>query len=63
MVAGLGGFYYTTQLRLDVIEKELNEQQSVVSEVNALKKQIVRLHKKIARLEDVKGQQQQNYKN
>jgi Tfp pilus assembly protein PilN len=63
MVAGLGGFYYTTQLRLDVLEKELNEQQSVISEVNALKKQVIRLHKKIARLEDAKGQQQQNIKN
>ena len=55
LVASLGGFYYTTQLRLDVLEKELGEQQGVVSEVNALKKQVVRLHKKITRLEDAKG--------
>jgi Tfp pilus assembly protein PilN len=52
IVATLGGFYYTTQLRLDLLEKTISEQQEVVSEVNALKKQVVRLHKKITRLED-----------
>tara|TARA_Y100000310_G_scaffold342592_1_gene446456 strand:- start:239 stop:463 length:225 start_codon:yes stop_codon:yes gene_type:complete len=57
MVAGLGGFYYTTQLRLDVLEKEIDEQQGVVSEVHALKKQVVRLHKKIARLQDANNNQ------
>jgi hypothetical protein len=55
IVSTLGGFYYTTQLRLDLIEKTIGEQQEVVSEVNALKKQVVRLHKKITRLEDAKG--------
>jgi len=52
IVSTLGGFYYTTQLRLDLLEKTIGEQQEVVSEVNALKKQVVRLHKKITRLED-----------
>jgi len=55
IVSTLGGFYYTTQLRLDLLEKTIGEQQEVVSEVNALKKQVVRLHKKITRLEDAKG--------
>jgi hypothetical protein len=52
IVATLGGFYYTTQLRLDLLEKTIGEQLEVVSEVNALKKQVIRLHKKITRLED-----------
>jgi len=52
IVSTLGGFYYTTQLRLDLLEKTIGEQQEVASEVNALKKQVVRLHKKITRLED-----------
>jgi len=52
IVASLGGFYYTTQLRLDVLEKSISTSQNIISEVNALKKQVIRLHKKVTRLED-----------
>ncbi len=46
----IGGFYYTTQLRLDTLEISVEECQSN-NEVKQLKKQIHNLSKRIKRLE------------
>ena len=45
IIAGLGGFYYTTQLRLDHLEDS-------VSECSGIQKQVVQLQKRIKRLEN-----------
>ena len=49
ITTGLGGFYYTTQLRLDRIEVALEEP---THDCHVLKKQMQNLTKRIKRLED-----------
>ena len=51
MVAGLGGFYYTTQMRLDRLEVAIEEKQGN-SEIEGLKQQVKALRKRIKRLEN-----------
>ena len=36
IIAGLGGFYYTTQMRLDNIEQEISELHSEIAKTNKL---------------------------
>ena len=50
IVAGLGGFYYTTQLRLDRLETAIEEKQGN-SEIEGLKQQVKALRKRVKRLE------------
>ena len=47
VMAALGGFYYTTQLRLDRLEESIEEIQEVKKEVYAVKKELVKLSKKV----------------
>jgi hypothetical protein len=47
----IGGFYYTTQLRLDTLEISVEEYQSS-GELRQLKKQVQNLSKRIKRLEN-----------
>ena len=49
IATGLGGFYYTTQLRLDRVEVALEEP---THDCHVLKKQMQNLTKRIKRLED-----------
>ena len=51
IAATLGGFYYTTQMRLDRLEAAI-EQKQPDGELQALKKQIKRLNKRVKNLED-----------
>ena len=51
IVAGLGGFYYTTQMRLDRLETAIEEKQGN-SEIEGLKQQVRALRKRIKRLEN-----------
>ena len=51
IVAGLGGFYYTTQMRLDRLENAI-EQKQPSGEVEGLKQQIKALRKRVKRLEN-----------
>ena len=51
IIAALGGFYYTTQLRLDRLESEVS-QSSPNKEIVALKKQVNRLSKRVKKLEE-----------
>ena len=50
IVAGLGGFYYTTQMRLDRVEAAI-EQKQPDGELQALKKQVQQLRKRVKKLE------------
>ncbi len=50
IVAGLGGFYYTTQMRLDSLESR-SVDSSLSKEVSDLKKQVNRLAKRVKKLE------------
>ena len=47
IVASLGGFYYTTQLRLDSLENSVAEIHELKSEVNAVKKELLKFSRKI----------------
>ena len=49
IAAGLGGFYYTTQLRLDRVEVALEEP---IHDCQSLKKQVQNLVKRVKRLEN-----------
>ena len=51
MAMTIGGFYYTTQLRLDTLEISVEECQSN-DELKQLKKQVQNLSKRIKRLEN-----------
>ena len=51
MAMTIGGFYYTTQLRLDTLETSVEEYQSS-DELRQLKKQVQNLSKRIKRLEN-----------
>lgn len=51
IVAGLGGFYYTTQLRLDRLEASIEQKQGN-EEIQALKHQVKALRKRVKRLEN-----------
>ena len=51
MATTIGGFYYTTQLRLDTLEISVEEYQSN-DELKQLKKQVQNLSKRIKRLEN-----------
>ena len=51
MAMTIGGFYYTTQLRLDTLEISVEEYQSN-DELKQLKKQVQNLSKRIKRLEN-----------
>jgi uncharacterized coiled-coil protein SlyX len=50
MATTLGGFYYTTQLRLDTLEESVAECQSS-SDVEKLRKQIRDLSKRLKKVE------------
>ena len=50
MATTLGGFYYTTQLRLDTLEESVAECQSS-SDVEKLRKQIRDLSKRLKKME------------
>tara|TARA_R110002110_G_scaffold131470_2_gene312336 strand:+ start:131 stop:334 length:204 start_codon:yes stop_codon:yes gene_type:complete len=50
MATTIGGFYYTTQLRLDTLETSVEECQSG-DELKQLKKQLQNLTKRFKRLE------------
>jgi cell division protein FtsB len=50
IAATLGGFYYTTQMRLDRIEAAI-EQKQPDGELQALKKQVQQLRKRVKKLE------------
>ena len=52
LAAALGGFYYTTQVRLDVVEREILFLQR---QVQALKNQDKRLNKQLNNLIQRKG--------
>jgi uncharacterized protein YlxW (UPF0749 family) len=51
LIAGLGGFYYTTQMRLDSLEGSSSDS-SLSEEVSSLKKQVNRLSKRVKKLEE-----------
>ena len=51
MAMTIGGFYYTTQIRLDTLEISVEECQSN-DELKQLKKQVQNLSKRIKRLEN-----------
>ena len=51
IAAALGGFYYTTQMRLDRLEAAI-EQKQPSQELQVLKKQVKRLNKRVKKLED-----------
>ena len=51
IATALGGFYYTTQMRLDRLEAAI-EQKQPNGELQALKKQVKRLNKRVKKLED-----------
>ena len=48
IIAGLGGFYYTTEMRLDNLESSI---QSNNCDCDGLKKQVNALRKRIKKLE------------
>ena len=48
IIAGLGGFYYTTEMRLDNLESSI---QSNNCDCDVLKKQVNALRKRIKKLE------------
>ena len=50
VIAGVGGFYYTTQMRLDSLEEKV-EQSGPNQELTVLKKQVKRLAKRVKKLE------------
>ena len=50
IAAALGGFYYTTQMRLDRLETAI-EQKQPDGELQALKKQVQQLRKRVKKLE------------
>jgi len=50
IVAVLGGFYYTTQLRLDRLEAAIESKQPN-AELSKVKKQIKNLQKRVKKLE------------
>ena len=50
IVAAIGGFYYTTQMRLDRLETAI-EQKQPDGELQALKKQVQQLRKRVKKLE------------
>ena len=54
IMAALGGFYYTTQLRLDRLEETIEEIQEVKKEVYAVKKELVRLSRKVNKVRKTK---------
>ena len=48
ILCALAGFYYTTQLRLDRLESEVNVQKCMCeADIKLLKKQVQKLNKKI----------------
>tara|TARA_Y100000310_G_C20233611_1_gene601409 strand:+ start:262 stop:459 length:198 start_codon:yes stop_codon:yes gene_type:complete len=49
IASGLGGFYYTTQLRLDRVEIAI---EAPVHDCQSLKKQVQRLSKRVKALEN-----------
>lgn len=51
VIAGVGGFYYTTQMRLDSLEEKV-EQSGPNQELTVLKKQVKRLAKRVKKLEE-----------
>ena len=51
LLAALGGFYYTTEMRLDNLEASI-EQNNGGEKVENLKKQINALRKRVKRLEN-----------
>lgn len=51
LIATLGGFYYTTEMRLDNLEAAI-EQNNGAQNVENLKKQINALRKRVKRLEN-----------
>ncbi len=51
IIAGFGGFYYTTQMRLDSLEEKV-EQSGPNQELTVLKKQVKRLAKRVKKLEE-----------
>ena len=50
IAAALGGFYYTTQMRLDRLEAAI-EQKQPNQELQVLKKQVQQLKKRVKKLE------------
>ena len=50
IAAALGGFYYTTQMRLDRLEAAI-EQKQPAGELQVLKKQVQQLRKRVKKLE------------
>ena len=50
VVTTLGGFYYTTQLRLDRLEASIESKQPTV-DLSKVKKQIKNLQKRVKKLE------------
>ena len=50
IAATLGGFYYTTQMRLDRLEAAI-EQKQPAGELQVLKKQVQQLRKRVKKLE------------
>jgi len=52
ILCGLGGFYYTTQLRLDNLEVSIDEKSCGCElELDNVKKQVATLRKRIKKLE------------
>ena len=52
IIASLGGFYYTTQLRLDSLEDSVTELRELKGEVNAVKKELLKLSRKVRKLNE-----------
>ena len=52
IVASLGGFYYTTQLRLDSLEDSVTELRELRGEVNAVKKELLKISRKLRKLNE-----------
>ena len=52
IVAALGGFYYTTQIRLDTLEETSKHSHQINHDVMVLQEQVQQLKKRIKRLED-----------
>ena len=52
IVASLGGFYYTTQLRLDSLEDSVTELRELKGEVSAVKKELLKLSRKVRKLNE-----------
>jgi cell division protein FtsB len=50
VVATLGGFYYTTQLRLDRLEASIESKQPT-ADLSKIKKQVKNLQKRVKKLE------------